>query len=179
MWTKPTAIEMSCGCEINMYAPAEGDRPLFWAAFRGAPVPLSCHPIHLRKVTRTGVSWHWWFLALLLAAVFLSGIARAIKVILLTRKPHNSGVSDASEYGGRSSGIEQCRQMGYQICGSRLFRLHSSTQYAFENTSSRTSWTKSLLLILIFVTIHQSDLNRFWMDICTRQCVIWDRVLDC
>ena len=29
MWTKPTAIEMSCGCEINMYAPAEGDRPLF------------------------------------------------------------------------------------------------------------------------------------------------------
>ncbi|MGB1849645.1 MAG: pyrroloquinoline quinone precursor peptide PqqA, partial [Litorivicinaceae bacterium] len=26
---KPTAIEMSCGCEINMYAPAEGDRPLF------------------------------------------------------------------------------------------------------------------------------------------------------
>jgi coenzyme PQQ precursor peptide PqqA len=29
MWQKPTAIEMSCGCEINMYAPAEGDRPLF------------------------------------------------------------------------------------------------------------------------------------------------------
>jgi coenzyme PQQ precursor peptide PqqA len=29
MWTKPVAIEMSCGCEINMYAPAEGDRPLF------------------------------------------------------------------------------------------------------------------------------------------------------
>ena len=29
MWTKPVAIEMSCCCEINMYAPAEGDRPLF------------------------------------------------------------------------------------------------------------------------------------------------------
>lgn len=29
MWLKPEAIELACGCEINMYAPAEGDRPLF------------------------------------------------------------------------------------------------------------------------------------------------------
>jgi coenzyme PQQ precursor peptide PqqA len=29
MWQKPEAIELACGCEINMYAPAEGDRPLF------------------------------------------------------------------------------------------------------------------------------------------------------
>ena len=58
MWTKPVAIEMSCGCEINMYAPAEGDRPLFLAVLRGASAPLSFHLTHIQKTTKTGVSWN-------------------------------------------------------------------------------------------------------------------------